>query len=315
MGQTDSNKVQAKDFFMNDQLFCITFRDDSESDLIAPELLSGLGYEVSSWKDEETKVIHLTLYFQEESLCRQAEKTLSEQLGDFADFGVVLNDMQLHTLKKEDWAEVWKLHFKPLVISERLAFAPSWEKFQKGEGQILITLDPGMSFGTGQHATTKFCLTQLDQQILRLKQEGNTQISMLDAGSGSGILAIAAKKLGCTTVDAFDIDPDTIVTARENARINGIADCELSLQTAALTEYKTERKYDLVAANILSSALMAGRDELLSFCKKGTILILAGILDAEYNTVKNVFESSGRCRQIATTQEKEWRGGAFLVSE
>ena len=116
MGQTDSNKVQAKDFFMNDQLFCITFRDDSESDLIAPELLSGLGYEVSSWKDEETKVIHLTLYFQEESLCRQAEKTLSEQLGDFADFGVVLNDMQLHTLKKEDWAEVWKLHRIAIIV-------------------------------------------------------------------------------------------------------------------------------------------------------------------------------------------------------
>ena len=300
---------------MNDQLYCITLRDESESDLAAPELLSGLGYEVSSWKDEETKEIHLTLYFQEEDLCRRTMKSLEEQLQDFAQFGILLSDMQFHTLKKEDWAEVWKLHFKPLVISERLAFAPSWEKFIPAEGQILITLDPGMSFGTGQHATTKFCLTQLDQQILRLKNEGRKEISMLDAGSGSGILAIAAQKLGCTQVDAFDIDPDTIITARENAQINGIADEELSLQTAALAEYKTNCKYDLVAANILSSALIAGREELLSFCKKNTILILAGILDAEYNTVKNAFENTGRCREIASTQEKEWRGGAFLILE
>ena len=148
---------------MNDQLYCITLRDESESDLAAPELLSGLGYEVSSWKDEETKEIHLTLYFQEEDLCRRTMKSLEEQLQDFAQFGILLSDMQFHTLKKEDWAEVWKLHFKPLVISERLAFAPSWEKFIPAEGQILITLDPGMSFGTGQHATTRFCLMAIDE--------------------------------------------------------------------------------------------------------------------------------------------------------
>ena len=299
---------------MNDLLYCCTMRDNSESPDAAAELLSGLGYEVSSWKNAETKEIHLTLYFQDEPSCRNAMDYLQSQKDDFASFGVILDELSYHTLKKEDWAEVWKLHFKPLVISDRLAFSPSWEKFQPKPGQLVITLDPGMSFGTGQHATTKFCLSSLDRFILELKQAGKTDISMLDAGSGSGILAIAAKKLGCARVDAFDIDPDTIPIAQENAAINGIGTQGILFRTASLLEFRSDIQYDLVAANILSSALIAGRDKLLSFCHPGTKLMLAGILDSEYNTVKNAFESSGRCRELFSAQEKEWRGGAFEIT-
>ena len=300
---------------MNDLLYCCTMRDNSESPDAAAELLSGLGYEVSSWKNAETKEIHLTLYFQDEPSCRNAMDYLQSQKDDFASFGIMLDELNFHTLKKEDWAEVWKLHFKPLVISDRLAFSPSWEKFQPKPGQLVITLDPGMSFGTGQHATTKFCLSSLDRFILELKQAGKTEISMMDAGSGSGILAIAAKKLGCARVDAFDIDPDTIPIAQENAEINGINTQGILFRTASLLEYQSDIQYDLVAANILSSALIAGRDKLLSFCHPGTKLMLAGILDSEYTTVKNAFESSGRCRELFSAQEKEWRGGAFEITE
>ncbi|MBO4631206.1 MAG: 50S ribosomal protein L11 methyltransferase, partial [Lentisphaeria bacterium] len=257
---------------MSDLLYCCTIRDQSECPDAAAELLSGLGYEVSSWKNAETKEIHLTLYFQEETACREAIRHLKEQTEEFASFGIVLNDLTFHTLKKEDWAEVWKLHFKPLIVSDRLAFAPSWEKFQPKPGQLLITLDPGMSFGTGQHATTKFCLSSLDRFILERKQSGKIRISMLDAGSGSGILAIAARKLGCAPVDAFDIDPDTISIAQENALINGIKQTDISFRAASLLEYDSPVQYDLVAANILSSALIAGRDKLLSFCHPGTRL-------------------------------------------
>ena len=299
---------------MNDLLYCCTMRDNSESPDAAAELLSGLGYEVSSWKNAETKEIHLTLYFQDEISCRDAMAYLQTQKDDFASFGVILDELSFHTLKKEDWAEVWKLHFKPLVISDRLAFTPSWEKFQPKPGQLVITLDPGMSFGTGQHATTKFCLSSLDRFILELKQAGQSGLTMLDAGSGSGILAIAAKKLGCARVDAFDIDPDTIPIAQENAAINGIETQGILFRTASLLEFRSDIQYDLVAANILSSALIAGRDKLLSFCHPGTKLMLAGILDSEYNTVKSAFESSGRCRELFSAQEKEWRGGAFEIT-
>ena len=136
---------------------------------------------------------------------------------------------------------------------------------------------------------------------------------MLDAGSGSGILAIAACKLGCTRVDAFDIDPDTIAVARENAGKNGIADSELTLAAASLMEFESDTQYDIVAANILSSALLAGKEKLLSFCKPGTHLILAGILDTEYQKVKEAFESTGCCVELCNVLEKEWRGGTYLV--
>ena len=298
---------------MNDLLYCCTVRDRSESPDAAAELLSGLGYEVSSWKNAETKEIHLTLYFQEESACREAMELLRKQTAEFASFGIVLGDLAFHTLKKEDWAEVWKLHFKPLIISDRLAFAPSWEKFQPKAGQLLVTLDPGMSFGTGQHATTKFCLTALDRFILEMKQTGKPEITMLDAGAGSGILAIAARKLGCSRVDAFDIDPETIGIAQENAAVNGIAKTELEFRAASLLEFQSDIQYDLVAANILSSALIAGCGKLLSLCHPGSKLMLAGILDSEYATVRNVFESTGRCRELFSAQEKEWRGGAFEI--
>jgi len=298
---------------MSDLLYCCTMRDDSESPDAAAELLSGLGYEVSSWKNAETKEVHLTLYFQEETVCREVMEQLRNRLAEFASFGIVLADLAFHTLKKEDWAEVWKLHFKPLVISDRLAFAPSWEKFQPKAGQLLITLDPGMSFGTGQHATTKFCLSALDRFIQELKEAGRDSFSMLDAGAGSGILAIAARKLGCVKVDAFDIDPDTISIAQENAAVNGLTEQDILFRAASLLEYRSDVQYDLVAANILSSALIAGRDRLLSFCRPGGRLMLAGILDSEYATVRAAFESTGRCRELFSTQEKEWRGGAFEI--
>ena len=298
---------------MNDLLYCCTLRDRSECPDAAAELLSGLGYEVSSWKDAETREVFLTLYFQEEKACREAMASLQDKAAEFASFGIVLDDPAFHPLKKEDWAEVWKLHFKPLIISDRLVLAPSWEKFQPKPGQLLVTLDPGMSFGTGQHATTKFCLTALDRFIPEMKQAGKQEISMLDAGSGSGILAIAGKKLGCARVDAFDIDPETIAIAQENAAVNGIGPAELTFRAASLLEFRSDLRYDLVAANILSSALIAGCEKLLSFCRPGSRLMLAGILDSEYATVRNVFESTGRCRELFSRQEKEWRGGAFEI--
>lgn len=297
---------------MKDILYCCTMTDRSEAPDASPDLLSVFGFELSSWKDEETKEVRHTLYFQEEKDAFAARDLLMVKAEEFASFGCVFEQIECTRLKREDWAESWKLHFKPMVVSERLAVSPSWEKFHPAAGQSLIILDPGMSFGTGQHATTKFCLASIDRFIAELKAKRQSEISLLDAGSGSGILAIGGKLLGCTRVDAFDIDPETLPVARENAQKNGIRDEALSLKAASLTEYASDIRYDIVAANILSSALIAGKEKLLSFCRPGTFLILAGILDAEYERVKEAFESE-TCRELFSTKEKEWRGGAFQI--
>lgn len=298
---------------MNDMLYCCTMTDRSESPEATPELISSLGYDFSSWKDAETKEVKHTLYFQDMNDAEDAEKTLRKMSAEWESFGVKLADIRIVPLKREDWAESWKIHFKTMVISDRLVIRPSWEKFEPKPGQAVIELDPGMSFGTGQHATTKFCLSALDRFAReRASDIAAGKVTMLDAGSGSGILAIAACKLGYSGIDAFDIDPDTIDIARENARKNMIPDERIRITAASLEGFKADSRYEVVAANILSSALIAGRDKLLSLAAHGGRLILAGILDTEYGTVRKAFEDAG-CREIFSAKESEWRGGAFIV--
>lgn len=289
-------------------LYCVTMTDASETRGAAAELLSALYDNVSSWKDEESGIVKHTLYFQTPEEASSALKRLDSEAGLWEDFGISVRDFSLSPLKKEDWAESWKIHFKPLEISERLAVKPSWEIWDARPGQVVLELDPGMSFGTGQHATTRFCLTALD----RFVHESSGGLSMLDAGSGSGILSIAAYHLGCRPVRAFDIDPETLPVARENARKNGIPDSSFPIVAASLEDYTDSEVYDIVAANILSSALIAGRRKLLSLVKPGGRLILAGILDSEYDSVRASFEEIG-CVQLFSAKEKEWRGGAFAV--
>ncbi len=298
---------------IHDMLYCISMRDNSETEGAGAEMLSAFEYEISSWRDEESKVIRHTLYFLTPEEADSAWNFLSAEAGNWKEFGIELDDFQRGEIRKEDWAESWKLHFKTIVISDRLAVKPSWEKFDAKEGQIVLTLDPGMSFGTGQHATTRSCLTAIDKFVQEAKAEGKI-LSMLDAGAGSGILSIAAKKLGCCPVAAFDIDPDTIPVARENAQINGIADEELPFDTASLDGYNCTVQYDIVAANILSSALIAGKKKLLSMVKPGGKLILAGILGTEYPGIRAEFEAVG-CKELFSEAEKEWCGGSFSVPE
>ena len=291
---------------MEDILFWCSFRDLSANGEIIPELLSAMEYDFSSWRDAETGTLTHTLYFKTAEEAENAKKQIESILPDWNAMELKIEDLHTGQLKKEDWAESWKIHFHPIEISERLAVTPSWIDFPAKPGQKIITLDPGMSFGTGQHATTKFCLTQLD--LFAFKHDVSS-MTMLDAGCGSGILAIAAEKLGFGSAAAFDIDPEAARIAGENAAANGCS--RIAFSAASLIEFNSDGvKYDVIAANILSSALLAGRDKLLSLLKPGGTLILAGILDKEYSIVRKAFEEGG-CVQYASTEEKQWRGGAF----
>lgn len=293
----------------NELLYCVSVVDNSESTGAGAELLGAIYENISSWKDEETKKIRHTVYFLTEEEGKNAFSEIEKSIPEWASFDILLDDIQYSTLKKEDWAESWKLHFKTIVASERIVVKPTWEKFEPSANQIVIELDPGMSFGTGRHATTKSCLAAIDKFT---SEDTSRTYSFLDAGAGSGILAIAAKKLGCSPVAAFDIDPDTIPVAYENAEKNNIAEDGITFEAASLEGFESDVKYDIVAANILSSALVAGREKLLSLTKNGGKLILAGILASEYPSVKAEFEKLG-CRELSSITEGEWQGGTFVV--
>ncbi len=292
----------------NDILYCVFFTDESEMRGAGAEFLSAFEYNISTWKDEESGAVKHTLYFLTEEEASAALEFVRNSLAQWKEFGICFSDPEYTELKKENWAESWKIHFKAIEVSPRLLVKPSWDATEPKDGQKVVTLDPGMSFGTGQHATTKFCLSAIDE----VTEKAGRPLSLLDAGAGSGILAIAAYLFGCRPVKAFDIDPDTLPVARENAENNGIPAGEIPFAASALDDWKDNMQYDIVVANILSSALIAGRKRLHSLVKPGGYLILAGILAAEYDKVKKAFEDLG-CREIRSISEKEWRGGAFEV--
>lgn len=210
-------------------------------------------------------------------------------------------------LPARDWAESWKRHFKPLEIGSRLLIKPSWSRRRARVGQAEVVLDPGLSFGTGQHPTTAFCLAQV---VAGRPRAGRTA-SLWDVGTGSGILAIAAAKLGYERVEAFDYDPAAVRIARENARLNGVHR-QIKLQRRDLTKMdaNTEEPFSVVCANLLAPLLLAERDRLGDRLQPGGRLILAGILATEFPQVRAHYEAVG-WRLLSSRTVREWRSGAF----
>jgi len=175
------------------------------------------------------------------------------------------------------------------------------------KSDVVVELDPGMSFGTGQHPTTRFCLLMID----RLSGEGRTG-SFLDAGCGSGILSLAAFKLGYRPAVAFDNDPEAVSIAKDNLSKCGLKRGNVHFFAAGLEKVgpSAHGKFDIVAANIIAPVLMANAKRLLSLLKPDGRLIVAGILNEEYPQVRRTFVSLGM-KELASASEKEWTGGMF----
>jgi ribosomal protein L11 methyltransferase len=212
----------------------------------------------------------------------------------------------LTQLRSEDWAEAWKRHFKPLEIGTRLLIKPSWSRRRAKRGQVTVVLDPGLSFGTGQHPTTSFCLKQLTRH--RMADQAQ---SLLDIGTGSGILAISAAKLGYQPVDAFDVDRDAIRVARANARLNEVfARIRFQQQDLTRVACHSGSNYCVICANLTCDLLLIQRDRILGQLEKGGILILAGILKTEFDRIQAEYQASG-LRLVGSRTEREWRSGTF----
>ena len=173
-------------------------------------------------------------------------------------------------ISEEDWGNSWKEHFKPTRIGRRLIIKPTWEKVVQGEEDIILELDPGMAFGTGTHPTTRLCLEKIEQLFSGEKKPG----SVLDVGTGSGILAIGAVKLGATEVVAIDIDPEAVAVAADNFRLNGVSASRID--TTPLGQIVGV--FGLVVANILAEELVKLRGLLCDRLGPAGHLVLSGIL-------------------------------------
>ena len=220
----------------------------------------------------------------------------------------VLPKFSIRKLAPQNWAESWKRHFKPIEIGSKLLIKPSWSRRKAKPFQRVIVLDPGLSFGTGQHPTTRFCL----EQLVAFRDERQKQ-SFLDVGTGSGILAIAAAKLGYPRVRAFDFDSAAVRIARANAVTNRVAD-RIRLNCLDIARAKPDSKYDVVCANLLADLLVSQRERLLAWLKPVGRLVLAGILKSQFRNIQLAYEEVG-LKLISRDSQNEWKSGAFARPE
>jgi ribosomal protein L11 methyltransferase len=291
-------------------LWRISITTTLEAEEAVMELLGAiLDQTASSHFNVETQISVVSVFgLQKIILARGLREEISAGLKRIKNCGLKIGSgkIKISKVRREDWAESWKRHFKAIEISDALLVKPSWIKKRPRKNQAVVILDPGLSFGTGQHATTSFCL----REIVRCQKAGTKQ-SFLDIGTGSGILAIAAVKLGCKPVLAFDFDPEAIRVARANARVNHVGrELKTTRGDVAKLPLHTAQKYDLVCANLISNLLIAERRKIAAQLKPGGILVLAGILKSEFAQVQTAFEGLGM-KLVASKSEKEWRSGSF----
>ena len=204
-----------------------------------------------------------------------------------------LRQMDLREVPDEDWLAEWKKNWRPIVTG-RFMIAPPWNNETASEGQILITIEPGMAFGTGTHETTRLCLHAIEKHY-----DGG---SFLDVGTGTGILAIAAAKLfPAARVEAFDIDHEAGAIASENARLNNVGD-QIRFYTGTLDD--STQSADLVCANLTADVIVALLPTLLAVtCGR---LVLSGILQSQVTTVLDRMRESGGPEPIEITNDGEW---------
>lgn len=206
-------------------------------------------------------------------------------------------------VNEEDWANSWKAYYKPIKIGERLVIVPAWEKYTPAEGELIVRMDPGMAFGTGTHETTRLVIKLLETYT-------KTGCRMLDVGTGSGILAICASKLGAGECRAYDIDPMAVRVANENIKDSGLTNitCEVS---DLLRQVDKSRPYDLICANIVADIIIRMTPDVGELMHKDTVLLASGIILERSDDVVECFEKHG-FRIVERLEENGWCGLAVM---
>lgn len=262
------------------------------------------------YTNAETKVTAVSVYCQKRSEWTSAKRAvLADGLRKIQRAGLNIGAGKISATRvvREDWSESWKRHFKPIEIGSRLLIKPSWIKQRARNNQVVVVLDPGLSFGTGNHPTTAFCL----RQLVNCRKTGKAQ-AVLDIGTGSGILAIAAAKLGYAPVQAVDFDSEAVRVARENARQNGVFK-QLRIRRQDITKLplRSRDKYDVICANLISTLLLTEKERMLNRLRAGGVLVMAGILKEEFPEIRKAWEQAG-LKLVSSRMEGEWQSGAFI---
>lgn len=245
-------------------------REIAHIDLIDEDLLA---------KDRTHAILHL--YISPEESPAEAVAFLRERYAAEN----IANELTTGTINEQDWANNWKAYFKPLPVGKRLLIQPTWEPLGETNGRAVLSIDPGMAFGTGGHDTTRLVLEALERYVM-------PDSTLLDVGCGSGILSIAALLLGAKQAVGVDIDPLAVKTAAENGALNGMTSPRFIVKEGDLTEQITGQ-YDVVAANIVADAIIRLSPAIPPFLRAGGVYIVSGIIDTREAEVQQALAACG----------------------
>lgn len=233
---------------------------------------------------------------------------LNEKLNNLKEdsYGIEVGTLNtcINVVNDEDWANNWKQFFKPFEVGKNIIVKPTWETIDNPDNKKILEIDPGASFGTGQHFTTQLCIEQIEKYIRK-------DMKVLDMGCGSGILSIASSILGAKKVVGVDIDENAVRIAKENVRLNNIT-CDKFfayggnvIEDERLQDTIGYNQYDMIVVNIIADIIIAMSDCFPKFLKPGGVIITSGIIEKYVDKVKNTLEQNG-FEIIETRQKDDW---------
>ncbi len=226
---------------------------------------------------EETKI--MAYFSEEETNLPEKIAVIREKIRNLTEFGLSIGSgtVELSNVNQEDWESAWKQYFKPVHVTDRIVVKPEWEEYSPQEGEIVIEIDPGMAFGTGTHETTSMCINQIEKNL----KAGDR---VIDIGSGSGILSMAAVLLGAEKATGVDLDPVAVRVALENVELNNLQD-KIEILHGNLTDVIRE-KADIVVANIMADIILILLEDVREFIKDDGLFISSGIIQEKRAAVE-----------------------------
>lgn len=247
--------------------------------------------------EHKGKVAVVKAYFAEEDNIEDVLQYVNERLTELKEMGLDLGDAKVEHEKmhEEDWANTWKQYYKPSKVGEKIVVKPIWEEYEAKDGELVVDLDPGMAFGTGTHETTRMCIQALERYV---KEES----TVFDVGCGSGILAIAAAKLGAKLAVGVDLDPVAVESSIENVGYNNLNNIEIL--HGNLVEV-IDGKADIVVANILAEIICILTDDVKRVLKEGGVFITSGIIHDRVDMVCEKLEATG-FEVVEKNRDGEW---------
>ncbi len=248
---------------------------------------------------EETAII--SAYFPDTEKITEKVSWIEKKIRELKEYGIKNEPFQVgyRIVREEDWANSWKKYYKTTKVGERIVIKPLWEEYKAADNELVIEMDPGMAFGTGTHETTRLCMELLQEHI----HGGET---VIDVGTGSGILAITAAKLGADNVLAIDLDPVAVDSAKINVKYNDLD--EITVKKGNLLD-EAEREADVVIANIIADVIIGMTPELVRLLKPEGIFIGSGIINSREAEVLEALEENG-FTILTVRNENDWRAVA-----